>query len=65
MNYVFITCPYCGVTSKYHIRLTTNREDKVLLCYPEEGGCDQKFAVTLHLKKLSVEAVYKLEIEQD
>ena len=64
MNYIFITCPYCGVTTRYELRLTTNREDRVLLCYPVEGGCDQKFAVTVRLKPV-VEAVYKLEIEQD
>ena len=40
---VMAKCPYCEVKQEYIARQGFN----VLLCYPEEGGCDRYFVIDM------------------
>lgn len=49
---VEVKCPYCGAVQK---TITEHEwgEKQVMLCYPEEGGCDRYFVADI---KVSIEA---------
>jgi len=40
-----IECPYCGRKQKHSINPSLPRNIEIVLCEPEEGGCDNYFAV--------------------
>lgn len=51
-----IRCPYCDNVQKYR---ELKEGFNTLLCYPEDGGCDQYF--TIRIRYTSVITTFRLE----
>lgn len=61
---MFLECPYCTKKILYSRELAIGRNDLVIVCDSEEGGCDKYFMVLVDLKPVIV-SIGKVEWKND
>jgi hypothetical protein len=56
-----VHCPHCGCLNQVNFPLHGAGIPQLILCEPEEGGCDQWFAITATVRVVIEPTVHRIE----